>query len=217
MLDDDCRPTSDAELNEHAATCPHCASVCWPIHQASFGSPRGARSAGGPPATWRRGFWRKSRSKRCRWQAYRRKPTLRQPIAAASRQTWVAATMAAALLIGVGVLEWKPGPTKLLRLRSRSCRALMRGVWSSNSRLLTQPPGYRGLLVVQSVADVQSLTTSLISPQQRTLNGADDRRPQAVTHSMSAALNACAARFPAAKHRPGRPDGVLKKGTGTSR
>jgi hypothetical protein len=101
--------------------------------------------------------------------------------------TWIAATMAAALLVGLGVMEWnRPHPAVPV------ADSKFPGVNERNlvvEQPVTNAAGYRGLPAVQSVADVQSLT-SLINPQQRVLmeQMTDGLKP--VTHSMSAALNA---------------------------
>jgi len=186
LLDERLPPDSDAELNEHAATCPHCAQLL-ADHQALL---EALEALVRPEA---RGDLAARILAEVALEAV--------PMASLSTQTdvaqqsllraatWVAATMAAALLIGVGVLEWsrphQVAPVAESKLPGVDARSLV-----IEQPVTNAAAGYRGLLVVQSVADVQSLTTSLISPQQRTLmeQMTDGLKP--VTHSMSAALNA---------------------------
>ena len=192
LLDERLPPDSDAELNEHVASCPHCAQLL-ADHQALLEAiealvrpeARGDLAARILAEVTQEPV--SALSVLHHAGAARRADDAQRLLLRAA--TWIAATMAAALLVGVGVMGWNRAHQAVPFADSTSAK-FDSGSVARDRPVANQPAEQRGRLAVQSVEEMQSLATNLISPQQRTLveQMTDGLKP--VTHSMSAALNA---------------------------
>jgi anti-sigma factor RsiW len=192
LLDERLPADSDTELNEHVETCRHCAQLL-ADHQALLEAIEslGRSEARGDLAT------------RILAEATR-EPAFMEPVfmatalspAAGVRQrtpsraawAWIAAMVAAALLVGVGVREWIAVHHAAAIAETKAPKLdLPNSVFETPVASATA--GVRDLHAERSVAAV-FLFADRISPQQRTLMEQMSVGLKPVTHSMSAALNA---------------------------
>lgn len=178
----------DAELNEHTKACPHCARLI-ADHQALLQAVDLLAERSPEPIS--------SKSHSHRTMA------AKQPTASARalpRSTvWIAAAVAAAVLVAAGVRQWTSTvPTATIAERRSPDRDLVPPQSQrpmSREALAAGATDTRNLLAAQSAGEMESIA-SLIGPRQRTLmeQMSDGLKP--VTHSMSAALNALRRTFP---------------------
>ncbi len=193
LLDERMPPDSDPELNEHAEHCSHCAQLLadhqalleaievlvWPEARADLAARILAEVASEPVSTL---------SVLHHADAGQQAESAQRSLLRAA--TWIAGTMAAALLIGLGVMEWNR-PHAAVPVADSKSPGISERSFGAEHPVADAVAERRGLLAIQSVSEVQwPTTTSLISPQQRVLmeQMTDGLKP--VTHSMSAALNA---------------------------
>ena len=164
LLDERLPPDSDAELNEHAETCPHCARLL-ADHQALLEAIEVLGPAGGCEAIWRREFWRKLRQEsRFRWTGF-----------ASCRSLRGSRAIGAAIAAASGNLDRGDGRRGLAGRRGRDgmecgspcgcgCRIRRRRRSTCRSLAFEKPAGCRhsGRIIAifcaeRSVAEVQSL------------------------------------------------------------
>jgi len=201
LLDERLPADSDAALNEHVETCRHCARLL-ADHQALL---EAIESLGRPEvrgdlatrilaeATSKSGFMEPV------FMATAISPAAggsqRADVAqrTARRAAWIAAMVAAALLVAVGVREWiavhrAPALPAAAIAESKAPKVdLPNLVFDKPSAVATAD--VRDLRADHSVAEVFSFANR-IGPQQRRLMEQMSVGLKPVTHSMSAALNA---------------------------
>jgi hypothetical protein len=214
LLDERLPPGNDAELNEHAEACMHCARLLADhqalleaievlVRPAALGD-LAARDLAGSAVAGKALAARilaevtvapvssSGASPRATTSPTAESQRPGGPVQAAA---WIAATIAASLLVGLGLMEWRgvgrSGPVAVSKTPDPAPRNTAMQVPAAAGNADFPHPSF----TTRSMADVQSLA-GLISPQQRTLmeQMTDGLKP--VTHSMSAALNALRRTFP---------------------
>jgi anti-sigma factor RsiW len=206
LLDERLPPDCDAALNEHAEACPRCAQMLSDHHALLEAiealvrpEPRGDLAARILAAVGR--DLREPVSLANVSQAADTAPPagavhpsqLPQRLTMPRRglphlATWIAAAVAAMVLVAVGVMEWGAAHRSGAVAESKRLDVNMRKIAIEKPAVNT-PTEHRAALVSASVVGVHSLA-GLIGPQPRMLmeQMTDGLKP--VTHSMSAALNA---------------------------